>query len=254
MEAFRIMEVIMKIRILIVTLLVSFSGFIEAKNPIDALMKDLSALENNVEGVLNSSSNVKEFKKKAAVALSKSKKSKTNRIKITKAYHHEGTMLDKVVFYFSQRPICTYVPSASATGHKGEEVPVDEKGQVELEFFMPLTQTAKSAQNFLNQLVATLETKDNNEEENYQYRMAFEPDYAKGGLTCRVLFRPDEIAFHQESAESITGHHTLAFSFLKRKTMKDLNNKLRPLLQTAQVKKKSISQLIAGMEIVTLVM
>lgn len=238
----------MKIRILIVALLISFPGFIKAQNPVDALMKDLSILENDAETTLDAlSSKAKKSKKKsAAIALSKKpSRSKTKGIKITKAYHHKGTMSDKLVFYFSHRPICTYVPSASAAGAKGEEVPVSKNGQVELEFFMPLTQAEKTPQKFLNQLAAT----DNN-----LYRVKFEPDYAKGGLTCRVVFRPDEVGFHQESFEAITGDYALAFSFLKRKAMKDLNNKLRPLLQTAQVKKKSMLQLIAATGTVTQVL
>lgn len=213
------MEVIMKIRILIVVLLMSFPGLIKAKA----------------------------FKKteKAAIALSKKPSRSKKGIKITKAYHHKGTMSDKLVFYFSHRPICTYVPSVSAAGAKGEEVSIGENGQVELEFFMPLTHAEKTPQQFLNQLAAT---------DNDLYRVKFEPDYAKGGLTCRVVFRPDEVGFHQESFEAITGDYALAFSFLKRKAMKDLNNKLRPLLQTAQVKKKSMLQLIAATGTVTQVL
>ena len=225
MGRIRIMEVSMKIRILIVALLISFPGLINAK------ATKTSKKQSAGIGLLKKSM--------------ESSRSKSNRIKITKAYHHKGTMSDKLVFYFSHRPICTYVPSASAAGAKGEEVPVNESGQVELEFFMPLTHAEKKPQQFLNQLGAT---------DNDLYRVQFEPDYAKGGLTCRVLFRPDEIGFHQESFEPITGGHGLSFSFLKRKTMKDFNNKLRPLLRTVQVKKKSMLQWIVGMGTVTRVL
>ncbi len=206
----------MKIRILMMLVLLSFSGL-----------------------------QTKSLKRKAAAIAVK--KSATNKIKITKAYHHKGAMSDKLVFYFSHRPICTYVPSASAAGLKGEEVPVNENGQVELEFFMPLTSAERKAQSFLNQLGAT-------PAENDLYRVQFEPNYARGGLTCRVVFRPNEIGFQQESFEAITGDYGLTFSFLKRRAMKDLNNKLRPVLQTAQVKKKSMLQLIADMGTVTQVM
>lgn len=214
------MEVTMKMRVIMIAVLLGFVG-LQAKS----------------------------INKKAALGvLSKPvKKSSTNKIKIIRAYHHKGAMSDKLVFYFSQRPICTYVPSASAAGLNGEEVPVNENGQVELEFFMPLTSAEKTAQRFLNQLGAT-------QAENDLYRVQFQPDYAKGGLTCRVVFRPEDIGFQQESFEAITGDYALSFSFLKRKTMKDLNNKLRPLLQTAQVKKKSMLQLIADMGTVTRVL
>ena len=163
---------------------------------------------------------------------------KMSPIKITKAFHHKGTMSDKLVFYFSKRPICNYMPSAQATGTHGQEVPVNANGQIELEFFMPITQAEKQAQKFFSQLNAT---------DNDLYRVAFEQDYAKGGLTCRVLFRPEEIGFHQESFEAINGQQALAFSFLKRNAMKTINDRMKPLRRSAQVKKKSTLQLIAAM-------
>ncbi|MFT6765833.1 MAG: hypothetical protein ACJAZS_000727 [Alteromonas naphthalenivorans] len=170
---------------------------------------------------------------------------KNSLIKMTKAYHHKGTMTDKLVFYFSQRPICTYVPSLSATGKDGEQVPVNENGHVELEFFLPITQADKKPQKFLTQLGAT---------DNDLYRVRFDQDYAKGGLTCHVVFRPEEIGFHQESFNAITGEYALAFSFLKRKTMQEINKNLGPLIRSAQVKKKQISRLTAGMVSMTRVL
>jgi hypothetical protein len=160
-------------------------------------------------------------------------------ITMTKAYHHQGMMSDKVVFYFSQRPICTYVPSVSASGQNGEKVLADKNGQVELEFFLPITQAAKKAQKFITQLGAT---------NNNLYRVQFEPDYAKGGLTCRVVFRPDEIGFQQESFAAITGEHALAFSFVRRKAIQDINKTMGPILRSAQVKKKSMLLWTADME------
>ena len=216
------MEVTMKIRILIVIVLMSFPGFIKAR-------------------VIHKS------KEKAALGLVK-KTGQNNRIKITKAYHHKGTISDKLVFHFSRRPVCAYVPSASSAGLNGEEVSVGANGQIELEFSMPSTQAEKKVYQFLSQLEATQQEEDN------LYRVKIEPDYAKGGLTCRVVFRPDAIGFQQESFEPISGGHGLTFSFLKRQSMKALNNKSRPILQTAQVKKKSMLRLIAVTELMTQVL
>lgn len=229
------MEVIMKtVKILFVSLLYAFSMRADVVRDLE---NDFRAVEHDF---IDST--------KKAVTASVSKKThprKKNCITMTRAYHHKGAMADKLVFYFSQRPICTYVPSATAAGLNGQEVLADNNGQVELEFFLPITQAEKKAQNFLSQLGAT---------DNGLYRVQFEQDYAKNGLTCRVVFRPEEVGFQQESFEAITGDYGLTFSFLRRKTIQDLNSKLRPLLQTAQVKKKSISQLIAGMATVTLVL
>lgn len=225
MGTLRIMEVIMKMRVLTILLVMSFSGFINAQS-------------------------TKASKKKAAVVgLSDSMNySKSHAIKLTKVLQHEESMVDKLDFYFSNRPICTYIPSVDAAGASGEQVPVNTNGQVELEFFLPLTKAGTKAQKLLNQLTATLDKKDDTGEDSYQYRLKFEPDYAKGGLTCRVVFRPEEIGFHQESFEGITGEPVLRFSFLKRKVIQDLNNKLRPIIQTAQVKKKLMWQWTADTE------
>lgn len=152
------------------------------------------------------------------------------KIKITKGYHHQGVVSDKLVFYFSQRPVCNYIPSADVINN-GEGIPVDSNGMAELEFFLPITEIAnRETQNFITQLNAT---------NNDLYRVKFERDTRKNGLTCRVVFRPNEVGFHQESFEAITGERALAFSFVKRSAMKDINNRIRPILRSTQLKKKA---------------
>jgi N-acetylmuramoyl-L-alanine amidase len=155
---------------------------------------------------------------------------RSNKIKITNGYHHEGAMSDKLVFYFTQRPICNYIPAPGATS-SGDSVPMDANGVVELEFFLPITEIAnKETQSFITQLNTT---------NNDLYRVKFESDKQRNGLKCHVAFRPVEIGFHQESFEAIGGQPALAFSFFKRDAMKNLNKKMRPLLRSTQLKKKA---------------
>lgn len=156
------------------------------------------------------------------------------RIHVQKAFLHEGALLDQLVLYFSQRPICNYIPSKDVEVRNGQPIALNKSGVAELEFFMPLTDIAsKEAGKFMAQLKAT---------DNDLYKIEFEPDYTRNGLVCRVIFRPEEVGFQQEAFEAITGHQALSFSFLKLKKAKDLKQKGKPLLRSAQLKKKPVWQ------------
>ena len=152
------------------------------------------------------------------------------KISITNGYFHEGALSDQIVFYFSEQPICNYIPSKNAVTKENEVVPIAENGLVELEFFMPVTTLGtRQVQKFVEQLNAV---------NNDMYRIHVMTAKNKMGLVCYVAFRPDEIGFQYESFQAVTGKPALSFSFVKRKIMQDLNRSSRPLLRSAQLKKK----------------
>lgn len=149
--------------------------------------------------------------------------------KIIKAFHHEGAVADRLVFYFSNQPVCNYIPHKDTQIKEGH-VPINQDGTTELEFFLPLTTIAKGeTARFIEKLGAL---------DNDLYRVKVEVDATRNGLRCFVLFRPEEVGFQQESFQAITGDPALAFSFFKRSSLHKVVNNSRPIRQTAQLKKK----------------
>lgn len=149
---------------------------------------------------------------------------------LLKGYHHEGPTNDQIVLYFASKPDCTVIPQKEVVDDD-QIIPVREDGLAQLDFFIPSAHITKKMSKFITTLNAL---------DNGRYRCFIQEDNNKKGIKLSILFRPDSVGFQQEQFEAITGHQALAFTFFNRSVLKQINSVSRPLLRTAQVKKKLV--------------
>lgn len=152
--------------------------------------------------------------------------------KMVKAFRHEGVVADRLVFYFSNKPTCNYIPQKDENIQEGH-IPIKKDGTAELEFFLPLTTIAKGETARFVENLGVLN--------NDLYRIKIEFDSVRKGLRCFVLFRPEEVGVQQELLNDLNNHPGIAFSFFKRNSLHKVNS-ARPIRQTAQLKKKHVWQ------------
>lgn len=148
---------------------------------------------------------------------------------LTKVYYHTGPTSDQLVLYFAQKPDCTVLPKKEIS--EGKKVTVAKNGPLQFDFFMPHTALSKKAQKSFDELT---------KQPHADYRCALKEDKGKKGILLSVIFDPKKIGFQQESFEAITGNPALSFTFFNRSALQHINAASRPLLRTAQVKKKRV--------------
>lgn len=116
--------------------------------------------------------------------------SKTKQNHLTKMYHHQGQVADKLVCYFDQDPICNQIPQITSNN--------------ELVFFMPMTSFTK-------------ETKKMKPIKKEFYTISFqEVQTPIPGIKLHIAFDADQVGCECEAFDAITTKKGLVFT-LKNK-------------------------------------
>lgn len=138
---------------------------------------------------------------------------------LTKLFYHQGMMTDKLVFYFTQDPICNRIP------YKEQQADVRV-----LTFFMPLVRVGKEAQ----QTIAALKAKNLTAEQQSPYHIQFSHEKKPvQGIKLTITYNPEKVDCEYSKFDAISGFKGLTFSLYNKEVIQKLQHKEVPLLQYA---------------------
>jgi len=133
-----------------------------------------------------------------------------NQCAITKVFHHEGTLSDKVVFHFTGNPVCTYIPK------EFDEEKIARGEPVHLAFFVPNGTIKHDSKHVINTL--------NNSEcpADYCIKVRSVTTPIKG-IRYDITLYPQRRGLEYQSFQSITGERGVVFKFHDQGKLKDIN-------------------------------
>lgn len=139
-----------------------------------------------------------------------------NMNELTKVFHHQSLLGDKLVCYFTNEPICNRLPT------KNDQKPVE---LASLQFFMPMTSEGNEAKGMIKKI---------QDKKNNAYTVRFdEVTKPMKGVSLVITYDPKKIVFNYESFDAINTHKGLIFSFHHKEVLQQLKLKTDGLLQYA---------------------
>jgi len=135
---------------------------------------------------------------------------------LTKVFHHQSPLGDKLVCYFTQDPICNRLPTKN--GQKETE-------KATLQFFLPMTSEGNEAKAMIKKIQSKI---------NPAYTVAFaQVTKPMKGISLIITYDPKKITCNYESFDAINTHKGLIFSFHNKEILQQLKLKTDGLLQYA---------------------
>jgi len=140
---------------------------------------------------------------------------------ITKIFHHEGTVSDNVVCYFSHEPLCNKLPN-KPNDHKN-------KNFDSLVFFLPMT--------LLQGPEVKAMAKKVHEKKREGYTINFnEVSLPIKGIKITIAYDPAKILCEYQTFDAITGNKGLVISFHNKQVLTKLKTSTDSLIQYAMNK------------------
>lgn len=146
---------------------------------------------------------------------------------ITKIFHHQGTVTDNVVCYFSEEPVCNKLPN-KPNGHQS-------KNFDSMVFFLPMTLLQGSE-------VKTM-AKKVHENKRAGYTISFNEVTAPiKGIKIAITYDSAKILCDYQTFNAITGNKGLVISFHNKQILSTLKTSTDSLIQYAMNKLENESK------------